>query len=107
MLLDSDLQKFLWAEAVSHAVYLKNRTWTQTIGYTTPYKILNGRKPNISNLHQWGCKVQVHHPGDSKLEGHLLIGHWMGFDAETKDSHRVYWPERRMVTVERSVKFNF
>jgi hypothetical protein len=31
----------------------------------------------------------------------------MGFDAETRDGHRVYWPERRTVTVERSVKFNF
>ena len=31
----------------------------------------------------------------------------MGFDAETKDGHRIYWPEKRSVTVERSVKFNF
>ena len=107
MLLDSDLPKFLWAEAVSHAVYLKNWTWTCMIGYSTPYKILNSRKLNIGNLHQWGCKVQVHHPGDSKLDGHSFIGCWMGFDAKTKDGHRVYWPERRMVTVERSVKFNF
>jgi hypothetical protein len=28
----------------------------------------------------------------------------MGFDAETRDGHRIYWPERRTVTV---VKFNF
>ena len=31
----------------------------------------------------------------------------MGFDAETRDGHHVYWPEKRSVTVERSVKFNF
>jgi hypothetical protein len=31
----------------------------------------------------------------------------MGFDTETKDGHRIYWPEKRMVSVERSVKFNF
>ena len=31
----------------------------------------------------------------------------MGFDAETKAGHRIYWPERRMISVERSVKFNF
>ena len=30
----------------------------------------------------------------------------MGYDVETKDGHRVYWPERRVVSVERSVKFN-
>ena len=31
----------------------------------------------------------------------------MGLDEETSDGHHVYWPERRTITVERSVKFNF
>ena len=31
----------------------------------------------------------------------------MGSDTETKDGHRIYWPEKRAVSVERSVKFNF
>ena len=107
MLHDSDLPKFLWAEAARHAVYLKNRTWTRTIGDATPYELLNGHKPNLGNLHPWGCKVRVHDAGNSKLEGHSQVGRWMGLDADTKDGHRVYWPERQMVTVERSVKFNF
>jgi len=107
MLYDSGLPKFLWAEATAHAVYLKNRTWTRTIGEMTPYEILYGRKPNLSNIQSWGCKVRVHDTGGSKLDGHSKIGRWMGFDSETRDGYRIYWPERRMVTVERSVKFNF
>jgi hypothetical protein len=48
MLHESDLQKFLWAEAVAHAVYLRNRTWTHTIGETTtPFELLDQQKPNI------------------------------------------------------------
>jgi hypothetical protein len=31
----------------------------------------------------------------------------MGFDEESRDGHRVYWPEKRRVSVERNVKFNF
>ena len=31
----------------------------------------------------------------------------MGFDAETRDGHRVYWAEKRKISVERNVKFNF
>ena len=31
----------------------------------------------------------------------------MGFDFETKDRHQIYWLEKRSITVERSVKFNF
>jgi transposase InsO family protein len=107
MLHESDLPKFLWAEATAHAVYLKNRTWTRTIGETTPYEVLNGHKPNLGNLHPWGCKVRVHATGGSKLDGRSSTGRWMGFDNDTRDGHRIYWPERRTVTVERSVKFNF
>ena len=107
MLHDSDLPKFLWAEAAQHAVYLKNRTWTRTIGETTPYELLNKAKPYLGNLQPWGCKVRVHNAGNSKLDGRSKIGRWMGFDNDTRDGHRVYWPERRTVTVERSVKFNF
>ena len=107
MLHDSGMPKFLWAEAVSHAAYLKNRTWTRTIGYTTPYEILYGRKPNVSNLHPWGCKVRVSREVDSKLESRSFVGRWMGFDEESRDGHRVYWPEKRKVSVERNVKFNF
>jgi hypothetical protein len=31
----------------------------------------------------------------------------MGVEEETGDGHRVYWLERRTVTVERSIRFNF
>ena len=101
MLHDSGMPKFLWAEAVAHTVYLKNRTWTCTIGYTTPYEILYGRKPNIGNLQPWGCKVQVTQKVDSKLESCSFVGHWMGFDEESRDRHRIYWAEKRTVSVER------
>lgn len=107
MLHDSDLLKFLWAEATVHAVYLKNRMWTRTIGDTTPFELLNGRKPNVGNLHPWGCKVQVHNTTGSKLDGCSSVRRWVGFDAKNKDGHRIYWPDRKTVTVERSVRFNF
>ncbi|KAF8814408.1 hypothetical protein BYT27DRAFT_7053013, partial [Phlegmacium glaucopus] len=73
----------------------------------TPYEILTGRKPDLSNIHPWGCKVRVHDASGSKLDGRSKIGRWMGLDVETQEGHRVYWPERRIITVERSVKFNF
>ena len=69
MLHESGLPKFLWAEATAHAVYLKNKTWTHTLGDTTPYEILNGRKPNVANLQPWGCKVCIHETRGSKLDG--------------------------------------
>src|SRR5271168_2200857 len=73
MLYESDLPKFLWAEATAHAVYLKNRTWTRTIGDTTPFELLNGHKPNLGNLQPWGCKVRVHNTTGTKLDGRSSI----------------------------------
>jgi len=51
MLHDSQLLKFLWGEALNHAVYLKNQTWTPVLKGTTPYKVLTGSKPDLSTLH--------------------------------------------------------
>jgi hypothetical protein len=69
MLHASGLPKFLWAEAVVHAVYLKNRTSTRVLENKTPYEALHGKKPNLANLPEWGMKVWVHDDTGSKLDG--------------------------------------
>lgn len=104
MLHDSQLPKFLWGEALNHAVYLKNRTWTRALKGTTPFEILTGSKPNLSTLHPWGSRVWVHDTSGSKLDGRAKEGYWVGFDEESR-AHRIYWAVKRSVTVERSIKF--
>jgi hypothetical protein len=106
MIHNSGLPKFLWGEAVMHTVWLKNCTWTRALGYTTPHKLMTGKKPEIWNVPAWGCHICVHDMSGSKLDGRLKIGHWVGFDEES-NAHRIYWAEKCSVTVERSVKFNF
>ncbi|TBU55356.1 hypothetical protein BD310DRAFT_787087, partial [Dichomitus squalens] len=39
-----------------------------------------------------------------KLAARAQTGRWVGWD-EATDAHRIYWPDRRIVTVERSVRF--
>jgi len=104
MLHDSGLPHFLWGEALHHAVYLKNRSSTRALDDSTPLEILTHSKPNISHLHPWGCEVWVHDKSGSKLDGRSKKGKWVGFDEES-NGHRVYWVEKRSVTVERSVTF--
>src|SRR5882762_222356 len=105
MLHASQLPKFLWGEAMKHAVYLKNRTSTKALDGKTPYEAFFGKKPNLTDLHEFGSKVWVHSLGGSKLEGRSDIGRWVGFDEES-NGHRIYWPGKRSVSVERSVKFD-
>ena len=38
------------------------------------------------------------------MDGRSKVGKWIGFD-EISNGHRVYWPEKRSVTVEHSIKF--
>ncbi|CDO76235.1 hypothetical protein BN946_scf184644.g9 [Trametes cinnabarina] len=104
MLHDARLPQMLWGEAALHAVYLKNRTATRSLEGRTPYEAFWGKKPNLAHLHVWGCRVWVHSPGGSKLSPRADDARWVGFDTES-DAHRIYWPKRRSVTVERSIFF--
>ena len=47
MLSDSKLPKTFWAEALSTAVYVRNRSPTVALKDMTPYEALNGHKPNV------------------------------------------------------------
>jgi hypothetical protein len=89
-------------------VWLKNRTSTRALEGMTPYEAVHGKVPNMSDVHEWGCKCYVHQQmdvvGQSKLDWRAKDGHWMGMD-ETSQGHRIYWPGERKVTVERTVIF--
>ncbi|KAG9225295.1 hypothetical protein CCMSSC00406_0009851 [Pleurotus cornucopiae] len=103
---DSGLPKFLWGETLHHAVYLKNRMPTRALGDTTPFEVVFGEKPNLAQTHPWGCKVRVHSRDPSKLDGRSSTERWVGIDQRSM-AHRIYFADRRMVKVERNVKFNF
>lgn len=101
MLHDSGLPRFLWGEAISHAVYLKNRTPTKALpDDTTPYEAVTGKKPDLRHLRVWGSKVWVRVEAGDKLGNHVKEGRWIGIDASSENRCRVYWPLERKVSVE-------
>ena len=68
MLHASGLPKNLWGEAVMHVTWLKNCSSTCHLGTKTPYEALYQKKPNLSNIPVWGCRVKVHDNNGSKLD---------------------------------------
>jgi len=50
VLRDASLPKKLWAEAFSTATYLRNRTPTRVLDGLTPFELLYGVKPDLSDL---------------------------------------------------------
>ena len=58
----------------------------------------------LDRLPIWGQVVWVHDTSGGKLDPHAREGRWVGFDTNS-NAHRIYWPEKRSITVERSVTF--
>jgi transposase InsO family protein len=59
MLISKGLPECLWAEAVSHAAYLRNRASTWALKGATPNELWDGVKPNVTHLREFGSPVYV------------------------------------------------
>ncbi len=81
MLLDAKLPHRFWAEAVSTAAYVRNRSLTSAVVGTTPHQAWFGKKPRVDHLRVFGCTVYVHIPKDergkldSKTRKSILLGY--------------------------------
>jgi hypothetical protein len=101
----SRLPKYLWGEAILFIVWLRNRTLTQVLGNITPYKLLNGNKPDLSGMPKWGQTIWVHDGKGSKLDAHAGEAKWVGFDHDSTHAHCVYWPNKHCVSIECDITF--
>ena len=66
MLADSRLPQKFWAEALSTAVYLINRSPTKALDKTTPFEAWYEKKPNVSHLRVFGSSAYAHIPKDER-----------------------------------------
>ena len=83
-----------------------HRVPTRTLKHDkTPLEVATGRKPDLSNVHPWGCKAWVKRLDVGKLEPRAELCHFVGVDSESK-GFRVYWPGKNRVSIERDVYFN-
>ena len=107
MLIDANVQKKFWAEAVSTAVYLKNRSPSKPLQDMTPYEAWHGSKPVASHLRVFRCDAYAHIPKDerSKFDSKARKCILLGYGQETK-GYRLYDPIRRKVMHSRDVQFN-
>src|SRR6266478_723420 len=51
----------LWSQAVHHAAWIKNHTFTLSLhSKITPYQAYFGKTPSLATLHLFGCKAFAH-----------------------------------------------
>ena len=107
MLAEAKLPRKFWAEAVSTAVYLRNRSPMTAVSGMTPFEALTGDKPCVDILRVFGCLAYVHVPKDerrkfdSKSKRCILLG----YGSETK-AYRLYEKIRGRIIYSRDVIFD-
>jgi hypothetical protein len=105
MIIAKGLPTRLWAEAVSHAAYIRNRAPTRALEGKTPHEAWTGEKPDITHLQEFGCPVYILDEGDrSKLAPKSEKMIFVGFEDGPK-AVRYYKPETQKVLVSRNYKF--
>ena len=107
MLADAKLPKRFWAEALSTATYLRNRSPTQALDGITPYEAWNGVKPKVNHLRVFGCAAYAHIPSDERKKFDCKSKRCilLGYGCEVK-GYRLYDPQRCRVLFSRDVIFD-
>ena len=98
MLAGSGLPQKLWAETLSTAVYLRNRSPTKAVDRMTPFEAFHG---------VFGCVCFAHIAKDErkKLDAVARRCVLIGYGSKVK-GYRLYDPDRRTVFFSRDVRFN-
>ena len=97
------LDKSFWAEAVSTAVYIRNRNLPSNDS-VAPYEKWYGTNPDVSNLCIFGCRVMVHVPRekrkklDAKLNSCVFVG-----CPDHKKGYKLYESVTRSMVISRDV----
>ena len=60
LLVHAKLPRKFWAEALSTAVYLRNRSPTKAVESMTPYEAWTRKKPSVGHFRVFGCHAYSH-----------------------------------------------
>ena len=104
LLVESKLPRKFWTYAVMIAVYIRNRCYHQRTKQT-PFYLLTGKKPNVSNMHVFGTVCYPQNvKSKSKLDNRSVKGVFLGYDKESP-AYIVYYPDSGKILTHRVVTF--
>ncbi|KAH9680700.1 hypothetical protein KPL71_026653 [Citrus sinensis] len=83
MLFNANMSKHFWAEAVTTAAYLVNRSPSSALQFKTPQELWSGKPPDLSNLRIFGC-LPYTHINQGKLEPKAIKGYFIGYPKGVK-----------------------
>jgi hypothetical protein len=100
------MPSWFWGEAVLTAVFILNRSPTQSVEGRTPYEVWHGMKPSVDYFRTFGCVVHVKQGNKclGKLEDWSTMMVFIGYEPGSK-AWRFYNPVTRRVHVSRDAVF--
>jgi hypothetical protein len=104
-LMQHQLPKFLWQEAVAHVNFIKNRVPTQATKIT-PHELFFGTKAKITRLEEFGSELWVlDQSGQTrKLDTRSHKYRFMGYGDNSR-AFRYYKPDTRQILLTRNAIF--
>ena len=107
MLYHAKMPLRFWAESMSTAVYLHNRSPTSALKDKTLFESWFGKKPNVSNFKVFGSVCFVHTPDHfrKKLDPKCRKAIFVGYPLESK-GYKVYEVDAKRFTRRRDVRFH-
>jgi transposase InsO family protein len=77
---------WFWGEAVLMAVFILNRSPTQSVEGRTPYEVWHGKKPSVDYFRTFGCVVHVKQGNKrlGKLEDQSTMMVFIGYEPGSK-----------------------
>ncbi|KAL4312354.1 hypothetical protein GQ457_01G013740 [Hibiscus cannabinus] len=105
--LNAGLPKCFWAEAVSMACYLINRSPRASLGGKVAEEVWSGNVVDFSNLRIFGCPTYVHVPGDerSKLDAKSKKCIFLGYKKGVK-GYKFWDPVAKKMVISRDAIFD-
>ena len=106
MLIGTGLSHNLWAKAVNHSIWIRNREPSRASPeFKLPIEKATTCKPDLRGLLEWGTQVWVKNLQAGKLDPQAKEGCFVGYNNKSK-GYCVYWPGKNRVSVERNVYIN-
>lgn len=102
ILFESKIDKEMWGEAVQTSAYLLNRSPSEAVN-VTPAEKWFGKRPNISNIHKFGCDAHAKVLGylkklEPRSKRYKLVGY-------APNGYRLWDNEARTIIIARDVIF--
>jgi hypothetical protein len=107
MLYGSKLPNNLWPQVMAAVTYLSNRTISPTSTDKTPYELIYGERPDVSNLRAYGCVAYSYNfdVNRRKLDDKAIKGILVGYDLKSS-AYLLYIPETGKIKRSGHVMFN-